>query len=163
VKVGGRFLLGRLRRSFALEPEPLLEPFERASIGSPFPECRASVANRALRPFDLTRRAAFLGFELEQAKALPNPMKLRSREILSPLEPCFEASPLELVFELGPTKRSRPSLASVVERRCFSLRLPFGLGQCSRARVDLLPPERHERLEGGALLQRSFLSAVTRG
>jgi hypothetical protein len=90
-------------------------------------------------------------------------VKLASGEITSPLEPRFETSPLAFTLALGTHRRPRPSPASFLERHRFAARSAFCFAECSRVRVDFLPPERHERLEGVALLQRSFLSGVTRG
>jgi hypothetical protein len=163
VKIRSGLLLGRVRRLLALQAKTLFLALERASIGTSDSERRPSVADDALGRCHLLLRAALLGFEREDAQALANATKLGSGEIVSALEPGFEASPLGVLFALSPCRFLGSLLASSIERRRFTPRLSFGFADCSRIRVDLLAPERHERLEGVALLQRWFLSAVTRG
>jgi hypothetical protein len=163
MKIGSRFFFGRVRGPFACQPKALLLPFERASIGASGPEGRSSIADGALGCLQLLLRAAFFGFEREQPQTLANAMKLGSCEILNALEPRFEANPLGVSFAPRPGRGPASLVARGNERRRLSSRSAFGLAEGARARIDLLPPERHERLEGVALLQRSFLSAVTRG
>lgn len=163
MKIGSRFFLGGVRRALACQPKTLLPELERASVGASGPESRSGIADGALSRLHLLLGAAFFGFEREQMQTLANAMKLGSREILNALEPRFEARPLGIAVALRPRRGPSSLVARGFERLRFSSRSAFGLAEGARARIDFLPPERHERLEGVALLQRSFLSADTRG
>jgi hypothetical protein len=163
VKVQSRLFLERLGRPFARLPKSLFLAFERARVGASRPERRAGVAGDLLGRLQLLRQSALFGFECQKPQALAKAVKLGSGKVLGAFETRFEASPLGFTFALGNRRGSSSPLAGRFERLHFASRLAFGFAECSRTRIDFFPPERHERLEGVALLQRSFLSAVTRG
>jgi hypothetical protein len=163
VKVQSRLFLEGLGRPFARLLKSFFLKFERARVGTSGPERRAGVAGDLLGRLQLLRLSALFGFECQQTQALAKAVKLGSGEVLDALDARFEASPLGLTFAFGNRRGPSSPLAGRFERLRFASSLAFGFAECSRARVDFFAPERHERLEGVALLQRSFLSAVTRG
>lgn len=163
MKIGSRFFLGRESLPFARLAKALFLAFERARVHARGAERRASGIDHSFGLVHLLLGAAFVGFELEHAQAFANAMKLGAGEILNALEPSFEASPFGAPFALRLRRRPESPFADGAPRGSLPLRSSFGVAERACARIDLLPPERDERLEGVALLQRSFLSAVTRG